>query len=294
MTEPNSQAILDALLSRCHEIRTPCGDGHLVWRVWGGAAPELPALVLLHGGFGAWNHWVRTIAALEPYYRVIAPDLPGCGDSDDPPRPYDAASLAALLSDGVDVVVPDDAPFNLVSFSFGGVLSGLIARAQARRLRSLTVVGTPVLGLPTTGPANDLVRVPPDLSPQEAAPLYRGNLQKLMVRDPAAVDDLAMTLHMANMAKSRLRSRSIARTFVLADSLPDLPCRLNCIFGDGDVTLHPDLAGIRAYVEEVQPGAAFHVIPDAGHWVQYEAHEAFNVLLLEMLAGATEKARAAD
>jgi pimeloyl-ACP methyl ester carboxylesterase len=94
MTEPNSQAILDALLSRCHEIRTPCGDGHLVWRVWGGAAPELPALVLLHGGFGAWNHWVRTIAALEPYYRVIAPDLPGCGDSDDPPRPYDAASLA--------------------------------------------------------------------------------------------------------------------------------------------------------------------------------------------------------
>jgi pimeloyl-ACP methyl ester carboxylesterase len=83
MTEPNSQAILDALLSRCHEIRTPCGDGHLVWRVWGGAAPELPALVLLHGGFGAWNHWVRTIAALEPYYRVIAPDLPGCGDSDD-------------------------------------------------------------------------------------------------------------------------------------------------------------------------------------------------------------------
>ena len=288
MTEPTSQAVLDALLARCREIRTPCGDGHLMWRVWGGAAPERPTLVLLHGGFGAWNHWVRTIGSLEPHYRVIAPDLPGCGDSADPPLPYDAASLAALLSDGLDVVVPDDAPFDLVSFSFGGVLSGLIVHAQARRIRSLTLVGTPILGLTGTGPANELVNVPPDLSPQEAAPIYQGNLQKLMVRDPAAIDDLAMTLHMANMAKSRLRSRSIARRFVLAESLHDLPCRLNCIFGDGDVTLHPDLAGIRAYVEEVQPGAAFHVIPDAGHWVQYEAHEAFNSLLLEMLAAGSE------
>ena len=201
MTDSRAQAILDALLDRCHEIRTPCGDGQLMWRVWGGAAAELPTLVLLHGGFGAWNHWVRTIPFLEPHYRVIAPDLPGCGDSDDPPQPYDAASLAALLSDGLDVVVPDDTAFDLASFSFGGVLSGLIAQAQARRIRSLTLVGTPVLGLTRTGPANELVNVAPDLSPQEAAPLYQGNLQKLMVRDPVAVDDLAMTLHMANMAQ---------------------------------------------------------------------------------------------
>ena len=284
MTAPRPQAILDALLARCTEIRTPCGNGHLMWREWGEAAPERPTLVLLHGGFGAWNHWVRTIPSLEPHYRVIAPDLPGCGDSADPPGPYDAASLAALLSDGLDLVIPDDTPFDLVSFSFGGVLSGLIARAQARRIRRLTLVGTPVLGLPTAGPANELVRVPPELSPQEAAPLFRGNLQKLMVRDPAAVDDLAMTLHIANMAKTRLRSRSIARTFVLAESLRDLPCRLSCIFGDGDVTLHPDLATVRAYVEEIHPGAAFHVVPNAGHWVQYEAPEVFNATLLGVMA----------
>ncbi|NKB48356.1 MAG: alpha/beta fold hydrolase [Alphaproteobacteria bacterium] len=294
MTEPASQATLDALLARCREVRTPCGDGHLMWRVWGADTPDRPAVVLLHGGFGAWNHWVRTIPSLEPHYRVIAPDLPGCGDSADPPQPYDAASLASLLSGGLDVLVADDAAFDLVSFSFGGVLSGLIARAQARRIRSLTLVGTPILGLTTTGPANQLVRVPPELSPEEAAPLYRGNLQKLMVRDPAAVDDLAMTLHAANMTKTRLRSRSIARTFVTAGSLHDLPCRLSCIFGDGDVTLHPDLASIRAHVAEIHPGAGFHVIPDAGHWVQYEASQTFNALLLDMLAEASEKVSAAD
>lgn len=276
---------LDALLADCEEIRTPCGDGSLMWRAWGPKNSPQPPVLLLHGGFGSWNHWVRTIPALAATFQVIAVDLPGCGDSAEPPKPYDAASLAKLLSAGIDTVVPGDAPFDLVAFSFGGVLSGLVAHAQARRIRSLTIVGSPILGLIATGPANDLVPVPRTLPAAEAAPLYRGNLEKLMVRDPAAVDDLAMTLHMANMAKARLRSRPIARTSVMAASLRDLPCRLNCVFGDADVTLHPDLAGIRAFVQEIHPGAAFHVIPDSGHWVQYEAAGAFNTLLPALLAG---------
>ena len=33
---------------------TPCGEGTMVWRAWGGGVP----LVLLHGGFGSWTHWI--------------------------------------------------------------------------------------------------------------------------------------------------------------------------------------------------------------------------------------------
>jgi len=283
MTKASSQDTLDNLLGHSREVRTPCGDGHLMWRIWG--EPEQPAVVLLHGGFGAWNHWVRNIPTLATEFRVIVPDLPGCGDSDEPPAPYDAASLARILSDGLDhLFAGDNTPFDLVAFSFGGALSGLIAQAQAERIRSLTIVGTPILGLTTTGKANDLVAVPPDMPPDEAAPLYRGNLEKLMVHDPAAVDDLAMTLHIANMGKTRLRSRKIARVFVAADSLVGLSCRLNFVFGDGDPTLHPDMAGIRAAAAELQPDAPFHVFPDTGHWVQYEAADAFNALLPKLLS----------
>ncbi len=277
------QAILDDLQSRCLEIRSPCGDGHLTWRAWNHARNDLPVVVLLHGGFGGWNHWVRNIPVLEADYRVIAADLPGCGDSAEAPRPYTGESLAEILSRGLDVVVPGEEPFDLVSFSFGGIVSGLVAHAQARRIRSLTLVGSPVLGLTGTGPANDLVEVPRGLPPQESAPLYRRNLRNLMVHDPAAIDDLAMTLHMANMAKARLRSRGIARTSVLADSLVGLPCRLNCIFGECDVTLHPDLAGVRDYVREIHPDVDFRVIPNAGHWVQFEAAGAFNAVLPDVL-----------
>jgi len=285
MSNPAPQSVLDTVAARAHQTRTPCGDGHLVWRIWDDAASDLPAVVLLHGGFGAWNHWVRNIPALETEFRVFVPDLPGCGDSDDPPDPYDATSLAAILSDGLDqLFAADGASFDLVAFSFGGALSGLIAHAQADRIRSLTIVGTPILGLTTTGKANELVAVPPDMSREDAAPLYRSNLEKLMVHDPAAVDDLAMHLHIANMGKTRLRSRKIARKFVTADSLVGLPCRLNFVFGDGDPTLHPDMAGIRDAAAALQPDVPFHIFPDIGHWVQYEAADRFNALLPKLLS----------
>lgn len=284
MTSTQPRTILNSLLDRCEKVQTPCGDGHLVWRVWGNKESEHPPLVMLHGGFGSWNHWVRTIPSLEQHYLLIAPDLPGCGDSAAPSRPYDAESLATLLSYGLDQIIPDNAPFNVVSFSFGGVLSGLIAHAQARRIQSLTIIGSPILGLTSTGPANELVEVPATLAPQEAAPLYRSNLQRLMVYSPEAADDLALIIHTDNMKKARLRSRGIARTSVLADSLRDLPCRLNCIFGEYDVTLYPNIASIRAYVEKICPDVAFHVIPKAGHWVQFEASESVNALLPKLLS----------
>lgn len=278
------QEVLDALLTRCHETRTSFGDGHVVWRIWGYSEKALPILVLLHGGSGSWNHWVRTIPALEPYYQIIVPDLPGCGNSDLPPQPIDVESIATILSNGLDVVVVDDRSFDLVSFSFGGLLSGLIARAQARRILSLTIVGSPILGLNRDGPANDLTAVPPNLPLSEAAPIYRSNLEKLMVKNPEKVDDLAMALHMANMKRVRLRSRGIARRSEMANNLRGVPCPMNFIFGEHDVTLRPDLAGIRDYVQKNYPESTFHVIPDAGHWVQYESSKEFNELLLGVLA----------
>lgn len=256
-----------------------------MWRAWDARDESAPPLVLLHGGFGSWKHWVRNIPALEGDYRIVAADLPGCGESDMPDSPYDAESLAAIVSEGLDTVVPEGQAFDLVSFSFGGVISGLIAQRQGARLRSLTIVGTPILGLTSTGPATQLVPVPRDLPPEEAAPLYRGNLEKLMVLHPATVDDLAMTLHMDNMARARLRSRRIAWTHPVAGDLPGTSCALNFIFGAGDITLDPGIEGVRDHVAAHHPDAGFAVIPDAGHWVQYEAAEAFNALLGSWLEG---------
>src|SRR3546814_1155899 len=62
---------LPILCSQAEVRTTPCGDGQMVWRLWG----EGPPLVLLHGGSGSWTHWFRNIPALARRYRVIAADL---------------------------------------------------------------------------------------------------------------------------------------------------------------------------------------------------------------------------
>ena len=64
---------------------------------------------------------------LENDFQIYLVDLPGCGDSADPPKPYDAESLVEIISIGVDSILPNDEAFDLISFSFGGVLSGLLA-----------------------------------------------------------------------------------------------------------------------------------------------------------------------
>ncbi len=70
----------------------------MVWRSWGAGPP----LVLLHGASGSWTHWIRNVLPLAARFRVLAPDMPGFGDSDAPPEPHTADGLADLVVAGLD------------------------------------------------------------------------------------------------------------------------------------------------------------------------------------------------
>ncbi len=52
-------------------------------------------LVLLHGFTETWYEWRRVMPTLAQHYTVIAPDLPGLGDSARPACCYDTRSVAA-------------------------------------------------------------------------------------------------------------------------------------------------------------------------------------------------------
>lgn len=52
---------LEAVSSR---MATPCGDGGIVWHVWGERQNGDLPLVLFHGGSGSWTHWLRSIHVL--------------------------------------------------------------------------------------------------------------------------------------------------------------------------------------------------------------------------------------
>jgi pimeloyl-ACP methyl ester carboxylesterase len=282
MAEGDSPATQVArVASAGQRIETPCGDGVMVWRVWG----EGETLVLFHGGFGSWTHWIRNVPALARHYRVIAANLPGLGESDEAPRPHTPHGLAAIAADGIGRILAPGERFHLAGFSFGGLIGGHVAAALGDRCRSLTLVGAGGLGLPRSAMTRLLGwRHLGDEAERRA--VHRENLATLMLADRARIDDLAIHLQAENAVRGRVNSPPIAMTDTLARVLPRVSGRLAGIWGELDATAMADLPARARLLRRIQPGAPFVAVADAGHWVQYERPEAFNQILLEVLAAA--------
>ena len=272
-------ALVEGIAAESERIETPCGDGVMVWRRWGSGPP----LVLLHGGYGSWMHWIRNVLPLARQFTVIAPDLPGLGESATPPEPWTAPGLAAIVVAGLDIVLPQGARPHLAGFSFGGVIGGNVAAQLGDRLRSFTVVGSNGLGL--TRSPTDLRRVPPGADEVEEFATHRYNLNQLMIHDPAKIDELALYLQKTNHARARMRSRRFSRSGALIEALPKIKGRLDGIWGERDATAYPHVDERARLLRGIQPGARFAIIPGAGHWVQFEAAERFNPILAEFAAG---------
>jgi 2-hydroxy-6-oxonona-2,4-dienedioate hydrolase len=272
-------ALVAGIAAEAERVETPCGDGALVWRLWGSGPP----LVLLHGGYGSWMHWIRNVLPLSRRFRVVAPDLPGLGESATPPEPWTAAGLAAIVVAGLDIVLPKDQAAHLAGFSFGGVIGGSVAARLGDRLRSFTVVGSNGLGL--TRSPTELRRVPADADEETEFATHRFNLNQLMIHDPLKIDELALYLQKTNHARARMRSRRFSRSGALVEALPQISARLDGIWGERDATAYPPVEERARTLRGFQPTARFAVVPGAGHWVQYEAPDRFNELIAEFASG---------
>lgn len=200
------------------------------------------------------------------------------------PEPITHAAVADLVALGIEEVLSADEPYDLVGFSFGAAVAGPLALLHGDRLRSLVLVGPGGLGRLRPRVA---LRPPGNQPDAEArAEIQRQNLGQLMFADEANIDELAVRLQAENVGRARVRSRRIAPAPVLADALPQISVPVAAIFGELDATLWPHLDERLAQLRLLRPDMSLHVIPGAGHWVQYEAHPAFDAVLRDVLDGA--------
>jgi len=271
-------AEVGALEARGETRRTPCGAGHMVWHIWGEGEP----LVLLHGGYGSWTHWARNIDELSRHYRVLAADLPGLGDSAAAPDPYTADSIAAIVAAGLASLVKPEERIDLAGFSFGGLIGGHVTERLGARMKHLVLVGSGGTGIPRPTPV-ELVKWHLREGAAAQREAHRENLQILMIADPANIDALAIDLQVRNAARARTKSRPLSRNPTLLKALPNIKARLSGIWGERDITARGIMEETRNLLQSFQPEARFTVIPDAGHWVAYEAADAFNAALLQHL-----------
>ena len=281
MAEQASSAGLacDALLDDAQHVETPCGDGRMVWRIWGRGHP----LVLLHGGSGSWRHWSRNIEHLARSRKVVCADLPGLGDSDMPPQPYRPESIGGIVGQGLRRILPTGLACDLVGFSFGALIAGHTAVAVPECIGSLTLVRAGALGVPRAPIRLERVR---DKTGPERRAAHHANLERLMLADPEQIDDLALEIQDRNTRLARLTSVPFATTASLAGALKQVRAPLGAIWGEKDAPAAPDLPGRIAALRHVRPDAAVRVIPGAGHWVAYEAPQAFHAALNELMPGS--------
>ncbi|MFK8253042.1 alpha/beta fold hydrolase [Ancylobacter terrae] len=269
-----------AIACRARRFETRLADHPLVWRGWGRGRP----LVLLHGGYGSWTHWIANVEALATRHFVLAPDLPGFGESGDPDDPATAEGVATPVLAGLDRIIGGQTAFDIAAFSFGGSVAGVIAARLGSRVGRLALVGSGGLRLGRAEP----VALTSTRGVEDAAAIdtiHRANLAAFMLHRAESVDDLAAYVQAQNVARARVKSRRISRMGVLHDLLPRIPARLIGIWGEEDAIARGHLDARESLLKACDPRAAFHRVPEAGHWVQYERAPAVNAILAQELGG---------
>lgn len=274
-----ARAHLQSLEDRAERVEVRHAGRRVIWRGFG----EGPALVLLHGGHGSWAHWVHNIEALSHTHRLWLPDMPGYGESDDPPPaiglPERLQALAGELAASLDGLLGPGTPVDLAGFSFGGLVATALA-TQRGQVRRLVLLGCAGHGGPRRM-ARELIDWRGD-DPVATRAALEHNLATLMLHAPGAIDELALQVHERSCRAARFRSKAISRSSPLPGLLAPLQQPVLLIWGEHDVTAVPEQAGPLL----VQGRAERHwqVVPQAGHWVQYEQPEATHRLMLPWLA----------
>lgn len=259
-----------------------CGSGTSVWRRWGAG----PAVVLIHGGSGAWNHWLRTIPALVAAGRtVLAPDLPGLGESALPEPMTTTADYCAPLADGLERLLPAGERCDLAAFSMGAEFALPLLRAVPARVRRVVAVGVNLYGRIgfDTFPMRDRRSDDPA---ERAAAVYE-NFRTIMLHDPAAIDELALAIQNDNLARRRFGVKMLADFVRIHETVDPLPggVEFHAINGANDVVLLGKPDAQAEAVTRIWEHGSFHAIPGGSHWVMYDRAEAFNRCLVDLLDG---------
>ncbi|MES2999212.1 MAG: alpha/beta fold hydrolase [Pseudomonadota bacterium] len=278
MQAAQAHSILDALDNKSRRVTTRATpQGEVVWRSWG----EGPPLVMLHGGAGSWMHWVRNIEALSQSHELWLPDLPGMGESDLPRDGLDADSIAPIVLDGL-VELLKGRSFDIVGFSFGSLVSGYITHLAPEKVNQLILTGGTGLGI-HVGPRHELRPLRGVTDEAEREEILRHNLGAIMIHDASHIDALAIAVQDRSAQKDRVRGRKLARSDAMLKIASTWQCPVRGIWGEDDNTRGRNPAAFDAAVEKLGLKEK-HVLPGAGHWVQFEQAQKYNALIARMLA----------
>jgi pimeloyl-ACP methyl ester carboxylesterase len=262
---------------------------------------EGPPVVLLHGFPEDWRSWKHQLPALAGAgFTAVAPDLRGYNESDRPPE-RSAYHLRHLVADAAAIVrATGHDKAHIVGHDWGGILAWTLAGAHPELVDTLVILNAPHLAIymeKATRPSLQMLRAwyllffrVPRL-PEWA----------LSRRDFAAVRDLFR--HRPKQPAFSEEDvdgyvRALARPGALTAALNWYRANLGAADAirlaagarfDGPVLViwgeHDPALGVELLegLERVAPRARVHRIARASHWVQNEAPEEVNRVMIEFM-----------
>jgi len=249
-----------------------------------------PSVILLHGFPEFWYSWRKQIPALADVgYRVIAPDLRGYNESSKP-RGIEAYKLTEVVRDIAGLI---EEPCAVVGHDWGGAVAWLLAMTRPELVSKLVILNSPhpvPFARELRHSREQKVRAsyqllfqPPWL-PELFLRLFLRTMMRRMGR--FTIDEVRVYAEawrqpgartgMANYYRALRRYRRELRPLVRPIDVPTL-----MIWGERDpVFTRASTENFGDYV----PNLRIERIANAGHFVQTDAAERVNELLISFLA----------
>ncbi|MFJ9352162.1 alpha/beta fold hydrolase [Streptomyces sp. NPDC101237] len=258
-----------------------------------------PTLVLIHGYPQTWYEWHDIMPALAKHYTVIAPDLPGAGESDAPASGYDKKTMAAHLH-GLLASLGKDRDVNVVGHDIGTMVAYSYAAQYPDSVKKLVLSEAPIPdksiykfpALTDRGPGvwnfgffSLRTGLPESLIRGHEETWTSGFMRSIAVKKDALTDDdlrvfssyLRDYAHLeASFAWFRTFPQDIADNARLRKKKLTMP--VLAIGADGSLGEEVGTQ-VRHYAKDVTPV----VVPDSGHWIYEEHPKEMTHLLLRFL-----------
>ena len=266
-----------------------------------------PLVLLLHGFPEFWYSWRHQIPVLSQKFRVIAPDLRGYNKTDKPPRVEDY-SAGNLISDVVGIIHKlgvDGEKAILVGHDWGGAIAWMVAMFQPQVIERLIILN---VGHPSVRNRKGFLdfdqmqrswymffflipHVPEEVLSRNDFEFLRKMAFDTATRREAFTEDVienyvSMWKEPGVLAGAVNYYRAITnseywRQLGKPRDFPAIKAPTLQIWGEDDPFLGRQLT--EGTEEFIDAPYRREFIPNCGHWVQQEAPDEVNALILDFL-----------